>query len=110
MTTTEKQALLEILSVCDDDVSIESIIHMFLQKRGNKFSALRLIRLINDLGTVLYEKNLDYERLARVAFERATYLKYYLRGELFADTEAAKAHIDKQIENAEAILDAAKNV
>lgn len=107
---TEKQTLLEILERCGDNVAVESVIYQFLQRRGNKYSALRLNRWISDLNNILYDKQLDYERVARISLERANYLKDYLQGKMYKDEEAAKAHIGKQIENATAIIEAVNEV
>lgn len=110
---TDKELLLDILSrhyTNIDDVSIESIIYCFLNERGKDFSALRLNRWIQELNNMLYTKQINAERAIGVTLERATYIKRYLEGNMYTSEEAAKAHVDVQIANAQAIIDAVNEV
>lgn len=105
---TEKQRLLNILSRFGDDISAESVIYTFLREADKDFSAPRLNRWITGLTEILYDKQLEYERVARVSLERATYLKNYLDGNMYGDEHTAKANIEVQRNNAQAIIDVCK--
>jgi hypothetical protein len=105
---TEKQRLLNILSRFDDDISVESVIYNFLRETDKDFSALRLNRWITGLTEILYDKQLDYETMARVSLERATYLKNYLDGKLYKDEETARKYADMQKAHAQKIIDVCK--
>lgn len=105
---TEKQRLLNILSRFGDDISVESIIYTFLREADKDYSDLRLNRFIQGLTEILYDKQLEYERIARVSLERATYLKNYLDGKLYKDEETARTYVDMQKANAQAIIDICK--
>ena len=102
---TEKQRLLNILSRFGDDISVESVIYTFLREADKDYSDLRLNRFIIGLTEILYEKQLQCERVTRVSLERATYLKNYLDGKLYKDEETARKCVDIQIANAQAIID-----
>ena len=102
---SEKQRLLNILSRCEDNVSVESVIYTFLQEADKDYSDLRLNRFIIGLTEILYDKQLEYERIARVSLERATYLKNYLDGKLYKDEETARKCVDMQKAHAQKIID-----
>lgn len=105
---TEKQRLLNILSRFGDDISIESVIYTFIREADKDFSDLRLNRLIIGLTEILYDKQLECERVARVSLERATYLKNYLDGKLYKDEETARKYVDMQKAHAQKIIDVCK--
>ena len=105
---SEKQRLLHILSQCEDDVSVESVIYTFMREADKDYSDLRLNRFIMGLTDILYDKQLGCEKVARVSLERATYLKNYLDGKLYKDDETARKHLDIQKQNAQAIIDICK--
>lgn len=105
---TEKQRLLNILSRFGDDISVESVIYTFIREADKDFSDLRLNRFIIGLTEILYDKQLDCERVSRVSLERATYLKNYLDGKLYKDEETARKYVDVQKANAQAIIDVCK--
>ena len=105
---TEKQRLLNVLSRFGDDVSVESVIYTFMREADKDYSDLRLNRFIIGLTEILYDKQLDCERVARVSLERATYLKNYLDGKLYKDEETARKCVDIQKANAQAIIDICK--
>lgn len=107
---SEKQKLSQILSRFGDDVSVESVIYCFIQEMGKDFSALRLNRWISELNNILYDKQLEFEKVARVSLERATYLKKYLEGKLYTNEETAKLHLGVQIENVQKIIDAVNKI
>lgn len=108
---TDKQKLLEWLNhYCTDFMTFEDIIDKYIQSHANEFSAHRinyLTRLLNDRVVWEIEK---MDKAIRVAHERATYIKCYLEGNMYADEEAAKQCVGIQIENAKAILDRTERV
>lgn len=102
---SEKQRLLNILSRFGDNISVESVIYTFMREADKDYSDLRLNRFIIGLTEILYERQLDCERVARVSLERATYLKDYLDGKLYKDEATARKCLDIQKANAQAIID-----
>lgn len=105
---SEKQRLLNILSRFGDDISVESVIYTFMREANKDYSDLRLNRFIIGLTEILYEKQLQYEKMARISLERATYLKNYLDGKLYKDEKTARKHVEIQKANAQAIIDVCK--
>lgn len=105
---SEKQRLLNILSRVGDDISVESVIYTFMREADKDYSDLRLNKFIMGLTEILYDKQLDCERVARVSLERATYLKCYLDGNMYGDEQTAKANVEVQRNNAQAIIDVCK--
>lgn len=105
---SEKKRLLNILSRFGDDISVESVIYTFMKEADKDYSDLRLNRFIIGLTEILYDKQLEYERIARVSLERATYLKNYLDGKLYKDEETARKYVDIQKEHAQKIIDVCK--
>lgn len=105
---SEKQRLLNILSRFGDDISVESVIYTFLREADKEFSALRLNNFVKGLTEILYDKQLEYERVLRVSLERATYLKNYLDGKLYKDEETARKYVEMQKAHAQKIIDVCK--
>ena len=105
---SEKQRLLNILSRFGEDISVESVIYTFIREADKDYSDLRLNRFIMGLTDILYDKQLEFERVARVALERATYLKNYLDGTLYKDEETARKYVDIQKQNAQVIIGVCK--
>ena len=108
---TDKQKLLEwINTYCNDAMSFEDIVDSYIGWHEKEFSAHRLNRLAMTLNGHLVCSINDMERAARIAHERATYLKCYLEGNMYANEEAARACVGLQIENAKAILESTEKV
>ena len=103
---SDKEKVLEILKDCDDTISLDSIISIFLVKHYKDFSANRIKYIMKILDVHLSEKINELERIKSIAKERATYLKCYLEGEMYSSKETAEKHVNVQIENAKAIIDA----
>lgn len=107
---TDKQKLLEWLDLCRDTASFEDIVYSYMSVHSCDFS----IRRINDFNQLI-DKHLsakisDIENAARVAHERATYLKCYLEGKMYDSEEVARQCVGLQIENAKAILERTEKV
>ena len=107
---TDREKLLATLNKNDHLTSIEDILNWYLHVCYDDISAKQLsemMRIVNDrLGMKVRELN----RMRYIAKERATYLKSYLSGDMWLTEEAAKANIQPQIDNAQAIIDACKNL
>ena len=106
---TDREKLLAVLDKNDHLNSIEDILNWYLHICYDDISAKQLsemMRIVNDrLGMKVRELN----RMRYIAKERATYLKSYLSGDMWLTEEAAKANIQPQIDNAQAIIDACNN-
>lgn len=103
---TDREVLLDILNGDDKLSSIEDILKRYLYVCYDDISALQLGEMLADVNNTLREKVRELNRMKLVANERARYLKMYLSGDMWLTEEAAKANIQPQIDNAQAILDA----
>ena len=107
---TEKQKLIEWINRCEDTATIEDIINTYLMVHEKDFPATRLNELRRIIDYRLMDVVHDLERGVRIAHERATYLKCYLEGNMYASEEVARECVGLQIENAKAILESMENV
>ena len=107
---TDKQKLMDWLYHCSDSATLEDIIISYMKVYGRDFSASRICNFIERLNRSEIDKIAEMERVARVAHERATYLKCYLEGNMYASEEVARQCVGLQIENAKRILEATKEV
>lgn len=105
---TDRERLLKIL---DDypNASIETALNLFFKDYGYTVSASRVNWMISNLNNILDNKIYNLECVKHVANERANYLKTYLNGDMWATEEAARANLQPQINNAQAIIDACNN-
>lgn len=104
---TDREKLLKSLDSYHGNY-IESIIRVFFDEYGDSISASRVSGLIDMLNHILKEKTERLENAKRIAYERASYLKTYLNGDMWATEEAARENLQPQIDNAQAIIDACK--
>lgn len=104
---TDRERLLKIL---DDypNASIETALNLFFEDYGHTVSASRVNWMICNLNNVLENKIYNLESAKHIAYERASYLKTYLSGDMWATEEAARANLQPQIDNAQEIIDACK--
>ena len=108
---TDKQKLLEFINTyCNDNMTIEDIVDSYIGWHGQELSVYRLNDLSRRVNSHLICAISDMDRAVRVAHERATYLKCYLEGNMYADEEVARRCVDLQIENAKAILESTEKV
>lgn len=107
---TDKQKLIEWIDRCEDTATIEDIINTYLMAHEKDFPATRLNELRRIIDYRLMDEVYDLERGVRIARERATYLKCYLEGNMYASEEVARQCVDMQIENAKAILENTERV
>lgn len=104
---TDKEKLEKVLKECPFD-NIETILQWYLNQYDISFSSLHeLDKIINDF---MNDRLDEIEWTLFITNERANYLKKYLDGSMWKDEETAKSHLQPQIENAQAIIDAIKNV
>lgn len=106
---TDRERLLGLLNKNDKLNSIEDILYRYLCVFSDDISALQLGEMMRNINDLLGEKVRELTRAKFVAKERATYLKCYLSGDMWLTEEAAKANIQPQINNAQAIIDACDN-
>ena len=101
---TDKQKLLEWLDLCNDRMTFEEIVDSYIRSHEQDFS----VRRINEVSIKLNERMIyalgKMETATRVAYERATYLKCYLEGNMYDSEEIARECVGLQIENVERIL------
>ena len=107
---TDKQKLIDWIYHCSDMATLEEIVYTYIQVHSRDFSAIRIDDFIASLGVLLSDKIGDLENGCRIARERATYLKCYLEGKMYANEEAARECVGLQIENAKAILEGTERV
>ena len=107
---TDKQKLMDWLYHCSDTATFEDIVHSYMQVYGRDFTASRICNFMERLNRSEIDKIAEIERGVRVAHERATYLKCYLEGNMYASEEVARQCVDIQIENVKAILESTERV
>ena len=103
----DRERLLEILNNYRADC-LETILEIFFDEYGDIISARRISGMIDMLNHLLKERAEQLENTQRIAYERANYIKTYLSGDMWATEEAARANLQPQIDNAQAIIDACK--
>lgn len=105
---TDKEKLQAIISEehCPD--SLEDIFCKYLFNYYDKISVAQVSKLMTVVNNVLQQKVVRLNMVKSVASERAGYLKSYLNGEMWLTEEAARANLEPQILNAQAIIDACK--
>ena len=107
---TDKQKLLKLLNYFGDASTFEDIVGGYMLYYSDDFSASRICRFVEMLNRSEIDKIAEIERANRIAHERATYLKCYLEGKMYASEEVAKQCVGLQIENAKAILESIERV
>jgi hypothetical protein len=104
----DRERLLEILNNYRVDY-LETILEIFFDEYGDSISARRISGMIDRLNYLLKKRAEQLENAQRIAYERANYIKTYLSGDMWATEEAARANLQPQIDNAQAIIDACKS-
>lgn len=100
-----------MLKILDNypNASLETVLNLFFEDYGDTVSASRVNWMISNLNDCLDYKINKLEHAQYVAYERASYIKTYLNGDMWATEEAARANLQPQIDNAQAIIDACKS-
>ena len=93
-----------------DYLSFDDIVDSYIDLHREEFSAYRINKFSLMLNEHLVREIDNMEVATRVAHERATYLTGYLEGKMYESEEAARQNVDKQIENAKAILESTERV
>lgn len=105
---TDIQKIKEILKT-NQPKCFEDFVCAYLNIYYDDFSADRLFELVERLNSVFLKGKIrQYEKVKDVAYERATYIKSYLDGTMYADEHTAKDNVEVQRNNAQAIIDICK--
>lgn len=104
---TDREKLLHLLNTYKMD-SMKAILNCYFSTYYNDYSAEQIHGFIKDLNIYLGYKVEELDKARFVAYERATYLKSYLSGNMWSTEEAAKENVQPQIDNAQSIIDACK--
>ena len=107
---TDKQKLLEWLKLCKETATFEDIVYSYMTIHSEDFTTRRINDFQQFINQHLSAKIDEVERVARIAHERATYLKCYLEGKMYESEDVARQCVDLQIENAKAILESTEKV
>lgn len=102
---TDKERMQHILDTCDS-ASIEGIFYHYLLTYVDELPITTIKELHNQTNNVLEAKIEDMNRANYIAYERATYLKSYLDGSMWRTEEDAFRNLPRQIDNAQAIINA----
>ena len=105
---TDGEKLINLIKGCNLD-SMGEILNLYFLTYYEDYSAKQLHGFITDLNRCLGYKVKELDEARFVAHERATYLKKYLSGDMWLTEEAARANLQPQIDNAQAIIDACKS-
>ena len=106
---TDKEKMQHILDIVMMD-DMESIMGLFLFYYKSDISLSKLNEMRKQIQEVIDTKIEDYSKLRFIANERASYLQKYLSGKMWSTEEIAKQYLEPQIDNAQAIIDACKEV
>ena len=104
---TDGEKLVNLIKGCKLD-SMGEILNVYFLTYYKDYSAKQLHSFVKDLNNFLEWKVDELDKARFVAHERATYLKKYLSGDMWLTEEAARANLQPQIDNAQAIIDACK--
>ena len=99
---TDKEKLLKIIEVSPN--SFESIVFNYITHNIKDFDAIRLHHLINELNQIMKPMIEHLVRAKDIAWERALYLKTYLKGGMYATKEAEIEALPIHIGHAEKIM------
>lgn len=102
---TDREKLLKLLDRYEMD-SMLAILDCYFDVYYKDYTAGQISSIINSLNMYLHLKIDELDSARFVANERARYIKDYLEGKTWLTEEAAKANIQPQIDNAQAIIDA----
>ena len=106
---TDRERLQYILKTYDQLESLQAIVGCYLEVFHKDMSAAQIYNLVTDINDYLGNKVRKFSQVQFVARERAAYLRCYLSGDMWLTEEAAKANIQPQIDNAQAIIDVCDN-
>ena len=104
---TDGERLINLINECKL-YSMKEILNLYFVTYYKDYSARQLNEFATCLNMFLEWKIRELDEARFVAYERATYLKRYLSGDMWLTEEAAKENLQPQIDNAQAIIDACK--
>ena len=104
---TDREKLLKLLDTCKMD-SMSAILDCYFDVYYDDYTASQIHGFIKNLNMYLGYKVENLDRAKYIAYERASYLKTYLSGDMWTTEEAARENLQPQIDNAQAIIDVCK--
>ena len=108
---TDYEKMKKALETLGEFASFEELAIYFMQANFADFSSIRIQQFMDSVSKdVLRPKLLGLEQARAISAERALYLKTYLDGNMYTSEEAAIKHVPVQAKNAQAIIDACKDV
>lgn len=105
---TDREKLLKILDIYKMD-SMGAILDCYFDVYYDDYTASQIHDFIKNLNMYLGRKVENLDRVKSIAYDRASYLKTYLSGDMWATEEATRENLQPQINNAQAIIDACKS-
>lgn len=106
---TDREKFERVLKLCPSE-NISTLFQYFLDMYAEELSFYTIKTLHKMINNSLEHRLEQTERALFVANERAVYLRNYLDGSMWADEELERLYRQPQVENAQAILDAVKEV
>lgn len=106
---TDREKFEEVLKSCSSE-NIFTLFQYFLDMYEEELSFYTIRALHKMINNSLEHRLEQTNRALSVANERAEYLKKYLDGSMWKDEELARLYVQPQIENAQTIIDAVKDV
>lgn len=100
---TDKEKLLKIVEISPD--RFESIVLNYITHNIKDFDASRIFDLTSDINDILLSLIRHLEYAKDVSWERALYLKTYLKGGMYTTKEAEIEALPLQIGHAEKIME-----
>ena len=106
---TDREKFEEVLKLCPSE-NISTLFQYFMDIYEKELSFCTIKTLHKIINSSLEHRLEQTERILSVANERAKCLRKYLDGSMWKDEELARLYVQPQIENAQAIIDAVKDV
>lgn len=102
---SEKERLMKFIETYDGN--FEGLIFGYMMQNEYDFPASRINKMIGKLNNDFLASKIDNNEAAiSIAAEKASYIKCYLEGKMFATRKAAEKNVSMQINNAKAIIEA----
>ena len=101
---TDKEKLFKIIEISPD--RFESIVWNYITHHIKDFDAMRMYNLIREMSTGILMPLIEHLKYAKdVSWERAMYLKTYLKGGMYTTKEAEIEALPIHVGHAEKIME-----